>query len=288
MLVLECVEERLESVDPRGASSPGNLSREEIQKRVKKGSKDLQRKKQRKIEHTLESIAWPSQVLNVTHTNQEASSSTRWQVTFGTPKAKRDLPSMSRLASKRFRSIKFLAPLPGINQINRMELGNSCHVWQVISSKREPSYVTFGFPFYLTKREQHINSPNASTYFPKREPHVCRLPSTIRELTNGNKDKQTSSFDPKIKKTLHKLRKQAKLQEHSHEIPFEEALEEEEFEDRTSDNMAGNEDNNRGRMKTRINLLILEEFEYKTGDNMAGNEDKAESAVKLLPRMMAS
>ncbi|MED6176752.1 hypothetical protein PIB30_091269 [Stylosanthes scabra] len=28
MLVLECVEERLESVDPRGASSPGNLSRE--------------------------------------------------------------------------------------------------------------------------------------------------------------------------------------------------------------------------------------------------------------------
>ncbi|MED6154482.1 hypothetical protein PIB30_113020, partial [Stylosanthes scabra] len=45
--------------------------------------------------------------------------------------------------------------------------------------------------------------------------------------------------------TLRKLRKQAKFQEHSHEIPFEEALEEE-FEDRIGDNMAGNEDNNRG------------------------------------------
>ncbi|MED6157865.1 hypothetical protein PIB30_027394 [Stylosanthes scabra] len=29
MLVLECVEERLESLDPRGASTPGNLNREE-------------------------------------------------------------------------------------------------------------------------------------------------------------------------------------------------------------------------------------------------------------------
>ncbi|MED6201862.1 hypothetical protein PIB30_099344 [Stylosanthes scabra] len=63
---------------------------------------------------------------------------------------------------------------------------------------------------------------------------------------NGNKDKQTLSFDPEIEKTLRKLRKQAKLQEHSHEIPFEEAFEEEEFEDRTGDNMAANE-NNRGR-----------------------------------------
>ncbi|MED6128393.1 hypothetical protein PIB30_097328 [Stylosanthes scabra] len=63
----------------------------------------------------------------------------------------------------------------------------------------------------------------------------------------GNKDKQTLSFDPEIEKTLRKLRKQAKLQEHSHEIPFEEALEEEEFQDKTSNNMAGNEDNNRGR-----------------------------------------
>ncbi|MED6190321.1 hypothetical protein PIB30_104772, partial [Stylosanthes scabra] len=62
----------------------------------------------------------------------------------------------------------------------------------------------------------------------------------------GNKDKQTLSFDPEIEKTLRKLRKQAKLQEHSHEISFEEAFEEEEFEDRTGDNMAGNE-NNRGR-----------------------------------------
>ncbi|MED6178598.1 hypothetical protein PIB30_109155, partial [Stylosanthes scabra] len=62
----------------------------------------------------------------------------------------------------------------------------------------------------------------------------------------GNKDKQTLSFDPEIEKTLRKLRKQAKFQEHSHEIPFEEALEEE-FEDKTGDNMAGNEDNNRGR-----------------------------------------
>ncbi|MED6190950.1 hypothetical protein PIB30_111055, partial [Stylosanthes scabra] len=62
----------------------------------------------------------------------------------------------------------------------------------------------------------------------------------------GNKDKQTLSFDPEIKKTLRKLRKQAKLQEHSHEISFEEAFEEEEFEDRTGDNMAANE-NNRGR-----------------------------------------
>ncbi|MED6152112.1 hypothetical protein PIB30_088862, partial [Stylosanthes scabra] len=62
----------------------------------------------------------------------------------------------------------------------------------------------------------------------------------------GNKDKQTLSFDPEIEKTLCKLRKQAKLQEHSHKIPFEEAFEEEEFEDRTGDNMAANE-NNRGR-----------------------------------------
>ncbi|MED6141375.1 hypothetical protein PIB30_102821, partial [Stylosanthes scabra] len=61
----------------------------------------------------------------------------------------------------------------------------------------------------------------------------------------GNKDKQTLSFDPEIEKTLCKIRKQAKLQEHSHEIPFEEALEEE-FEDKTGDNMAGDEDNNRG------------------------------------------
>ncbi|MED6224904.1 hypothetical protein PIB30_088680 [Stylosanthes scabra] len=61
----------------------------------------------------------------------------------------------------------------------------------------------------------------------------------------GNKDKQTLSFDPEIEKTLRKLRKQAKLQEHSHEISFEEVFEEEEFEDRTGDNMAANE-NNRG------------------------------------------
>ncbi|MED6215557.1 hypothetical protein PIB30_114865, partial [Stylosanthes scabra] len=46
--------------------------------------------------------------------------------------------------------------------------------------------------------------------------------------------------------TLRKLRKQAKLQEHSHEIPFKEAFEEEEFEDEIGNNMAGNEDNNRG------------------------------------------
>ncbi|MED6190113.1 hypothetical protein PIB30_102594, partial [Stylosanthes scabra] len=57
----------------------------------------------------------------------------------------------------------------------------------------------------------------------------------------GNKDRQTLSFDPEIEKTLRKLRKQAKLQEHNHEIPFEEALEEE-FEDKTGDNMDGNED----------------------------------------------
>ncbi|MED6223267.1 hypothetical protein PIB30_072369 [Stylosanthes scabra] len=63
----------------------------------------------------------------------------------------------------------------------------------------------------------------------------------------GNKDNQTLSFDPEIEKTLRKLRKQTKLQEHSHEIPFEEAIEEEEFEDETGDNMAGNEDNNKGR-----------------------------------------
>ncbi|MED6163901.1 hypothetical protein PIB30_084586, partial [Stylosanthes scabra] len=29
--------------------------------------------------------------------------------------------------------------------------------------------------------------------------------------------------------------------------------------------------------ETRTNLLILEEFEDKTGDNMAGNEDKGKS-----------
>ncbi|MED6153545.1 hypothetical protein PIB30_103096, partial [Stylosanthes scabra] len=40
----------------------------------------------------------------------------------------------------------------------------------------------------------------------------------------GNKDKQTLTFDPEIEKTLRKLRKQAKFQEHSHEIPFEELL----------------------------------------------------------------
>ncbi|MED6117592.1 hypothetical protein PIB30_111384, partial [Stylosanthes scabra] len=63
----------------------------------------------------------------------------------------------------------------------------------------------------------------------------------------GNKDKQPLSFDPEIERTLRKLRKQAKLQEHIHDIPFEETLEGEKFEDKTSDNMAGNEDNNRGR-----------------------------------------
>ncbi|MED6127497.1 hypothetical protein PIB30_088597 [Stylosanthes scabra] len=75
----------------------------------------------------------------------------------------------------------------------------------------------------------------------------CRgLARLIERCKLGNKDKQTLSFDPEIEKTLRKLRKQAKLQEHSHEIPFEEALEEE-FEEKTGDNMAGNEDNNRGR-----------------------------------------
>ncbi|MED6224769.1 hypothetical protein PIB30_087374, partial [Stylosanthes scabra] len=52
-----------------------------------------------------------------------------------------------------------------------------------------------------------------------------------------NKDKQPLSFDPEIERTLRKLRKQAKLQEHIHEIPFEEALEGEELADKTSDNM---------------------------------------------------
>ncbi|MED6212296.1 hypothetical protein PIB30_081958 [Stylosanthes scabra] len=70
---------------------------------------------------------------------------------------------------------------------------------------------------------------------------MSRLASLFSRL-----DKQTLSFDPEIEKTFRKLRKQAKLQEHSHEIPFEEALEEEEFEDKTSNNMAGNQDNNRG------------------------------------------
>ncbi|MED6178359.1 hypothetical protein PIB30_106907, partial [Stylosanthes scabra] len=62
----------------------------------------------------------------------------------------------------------------------------------------------------------------------------------------GNKDKQPLTFDPEIERTLCKLRKQAKLQEHIHEIPFEEALEREELADKTSDNMADNEDYNRG------------------------------------------
>ncbi|MED6214206.1 hypothetical protein PIB30_100736, partial [Stylosanthes scabra] len=63
----------------------------------------------------------------------------------------------------------------------------------------------------------------------------------------GNKDKQPLSFDPEIERTLRKLRKQAKLHEHIHEIPFEEALEGEELADKTSDNMASNEYHNRGR-----------------------------------------
>ncbi|MED6152226.1 hypothetical protein PIB30_089844 [Stylosanthes scabra] len=63
----------------------------------------------------------------------------------------------------------------------------------------------------------------------------------------GNKDKHPLSFDPEIERTLHKLRKQARLQEQIHEIPFEEALQGEELADKTSDNMAGNEDHNRGR-----------------------------------------
>ncbi|MED6227247.1 hypothetical protein PIB30_111626, partial [Stylosanthes scabra] len=49
----------------------------------------------------------------------------------------------------------------------------------------------------------------------------------------GNKDKRPLSFDPEIERTLRKLRKQAKLQEHIHEIPFEEALEGEELADKT-------------------------------------------------------
>ncbi|MED6213543.1 hypothetical protein PIB30_094415 [Stylosanthes scabra] len=74
---------------------------------------------------------------------------------------------------------------------------------------------------------------------------------------NGNKDKQTLSFDPEIEKTLRKLRTQAKFQEHSHEIPFEEALEEK-FEDKTGDNMAGNEDNNRGRKLADFQYPLLQ------------------------------
>ncbi|MED6187686.1 hypothetical protein PIB30_078789 [Stylosanthes scabra] len=91
------------------------------------------------------------------------------------------------------------------------------------------------------------------------EARTCHLPSKSekrdsrhqkstkgQEIQSGNKYKQTLSFDPEIEKTLHKLRKQAKFQEHSHEIPFEETFEEE-FEDKTGDSMASNEDNNRGR-----------------------------------------
>ncbi|MED6138389.1 hypothetical protein PIB30_073867 [Stylosanthes scabra] len=49
--------------------------------------------------------AWTSQVLNVTHTKKGASSSTRWQVTFGTLKAKRDLPPFKRDQDKASPSI---------------------------------------------------------------------------------------------------------------------------------------------------------------------------------------
>ncbi|MED6199578.1 hypothetical protein PIB30_077232 [Stylosanthes scabra] len=42
----------------------------------------------------------------------------------------------------------------------------------------------------------------------------------------GNKDKHILEFDPEIEQTLHKLRKQAKLQKQPHEISSEEAFEE--------------------------------------------------------------
>ncbi|MED6127589.1 hypothetical protein PIB30_089454 [Stylosanthes scabra] len=71
--------------------------------------------------------------------------------------------------------------------------------------------------------------------------------SSVSPPFEGSKDKQPLSFNPEIERTLCKLRKQAKLQEHIHEISFEEALEGEELADKTSYNMAGNEDHNRGR-----------------------------------------
>ncbi|MED6128608.1 hypothetical protein PIB30_099541, partial [Stylosanthes scabra] len=42
----------------------------------------------------------------------------------------------------------------------------------------------------------------------------------------GNRDKQTLNFDLEIEQTLHKLRKQSKLQKQTHEISFEEVVEE--------------------------------------------------------------
>ncbi|MED6128886.1 hypothetical protein PIB30_102448, partial [Stylosanthes scabra] len=65
----------------------------------------------------------------------------------------------------------------------------------------------------------------------------------------GNKDKQPLSFDPEIERTLRKLRKQAKLQEHIHDIPFEkfseEEIVEENSEEEIQDNMADNPNNQR-------------------------------------------
>ncbi|MED6137790.1 hypothetical protein PIB30_068283 [Stylosanthes scabra] len=67
------------------------------------------------------------------------------------------------------------------------------------------------------------------TFFPKCEPpNVSSLYPTITPNMSSLHHNQPQT-------------KQVKLQEHSHEIPFEEALEEE-FEDKTGDNMAGNED----------------------------------------------
>ncbi|MED6186569.1 hypothetical protein PIB30_067981 [Stylosanthes scabra] len=43
---------------------------------------------------------------------------------------------------------------------------------------------------------------------------------------SGNKDKQILNFDPEIEKTLHKLRKQSKLQKQTQEGSSEEVFEE--------------------------------------------------------------
>ncbi|MED6141835.1 hypothetical protein PIB30_107409 [Stylosanthes scabra] len=76
---------------------------------------------------------------------------------------------------------------------------------------------------------------------PQHDPNL----TPIKKETSGARPSQPRlTFEPRYNVVQ---TKQAKLQEHSHEIPFEEALKEEKFEDKTSNNMAGNEDHNRGR-----------------------------------------
>ncbi|MED6176002.1 hypothetical protein PIB30_083752 [Stylosanthes scabra] len=78
----------------------------------------------------------------------------------------------------------------------------------------------------------------------------------INQINNiGNKDKQILEFDPDIEHTLHKLRKQAKLQKQIHEISSEEAFEE------VWDNMA--EEGNQQRTLGDFTVPTSTNFELK-------------------------